>query len=179
MRWSTPSAKHLSVRELCVFAMLGALMFASKLIMEVLPNIHILGMLIMVYTIAFRWKALIPMYVWIMLNGLFAGFATWWVPYLYVWTVLWAVTMLLPKKMPKAVAVVVYPVVCSLHGMFFGVLYAPAQALLFGLDFEGMLAWIAAGFVFDITHAIGNFAAGLLILPMSQLMTRLKRASGI
>jgi energy-coupling factor transport system substrate-specific component len=87
--------------------------------------------------------------------------------------------MLLPKKMPRSVAMVVYPVVCSLHGMFFGVLYAPAQALLFGLDFEGMLAWIAAGFVFDITHAIGNFAAGLLILPMSQLLTRLKRVSGI
>lgn len=179
MRWSTPSAKRLSVRELCIFAMLGALMFASKLIMEVLPNIHILGMLIMVYTITFRTKALIPMYVWIMLNGLFAGFATWWIPYLYIWAILWGVTMLLPKKMPKTVAMVVYPVVCSLHGMFFGVLYAPAQALLFGLDFEGMLAWIAAGFVFDITHAIGNFAAGLLILPMSQVMLRLKRASGI
>ena len=177
MRWSTPSANRLSVRELCVFAMLGALMFASKLIMEVLPNIHILGMLIMVYTIAFRTKALIPMYVWIMLNGLFAGFATWWIPYLYIWTILWGVTMLLPKKMPKAVAMVVYPIVCSLHGMFFGVLYAPAQALLFGLDFEGMLAWIAAGFVFDITHAIGNFAAGLMILPMSQVMLRLKKAN--
>ena len=179
MRWSTPSGNRLSVRELCVFAMLGALMFASKLIMEVLPNIHILGMLIMVYTISFRAKALIPMYVWILLNGLFAGFATWWVPYLYIWTILWGVTMLLPKKMPKGIAAVVYPLICSLHGMFFGVLYAPAQALLFGLDFEGMLAWIAAGFVFDITHAIGNFAAGLLILPMSQLLTKLKRIRGI
>ena len=176
---STQSGKGITLRELCVFAMLGALMFASKLIMEVLPNIHILGMLIMVYTITFRSKALIPMYVWIMLNGLFAGFATWWIPYLYIWTVLWGVTMLLPKKMPRGVAAIVYPLVCSLHGMFFGVLYAPAQALLFGLDFEGMLAWIAAGFVFDFTHAIGNFAAGLLILPMSQLLTKLKRVSGI
>ncbi len=176
---STRSDKKISVRELCVFAMLGALMFASKLIMEVLPNIHILGMLIMVYTITFRWKALIPMYVWIMLNGLFAGFATWWIPYLYIWAILWGVTMLLPKKMPKSVAAVVYPLVCSLHGIFFGVLYAPAQALLFGLDFEGMLAWIAAGFIFDITHAIGNFAVGLLILPMSKLLVRLKKASGI
>jgi hypothetical protein len=42
-----------------------------------------------------------------------------------------------------------------------------------------MLAWIAAGFVFDITHAVGNFAAGLLILPMSQLLTRLKKISRI
>lgn len=171
---STRSAK-LSVREMCVFAMLGALMFASKVIMEVLPNIHILGMLTIAYTLAFRKKALIPLYVYIMLNGIFAGFATWWIPYLYIWTVLWGITMLMPKKMPKPVAIVVYPLICSLHGLFFGVLYAPAQALLFGLDFEGMLAWIAAGFVFDVTHAIGNFAAGLLILPMSQLLIRLNQ----
>lgn len=176
---STRSGKKISVQELCIFAMLGALMFASKIIMEVLPNIHILGMLTMVYTLAFRWKALIPLYVYIMLNGLFAGFATWWVPYLYIWTVLWGVTMLLPKKMSKTVSMIVYPLVCSLHGMLFGVLYAPAQAILFGLDFEGMLAWIATGFVFDITHAVGNIAAGTLIFPMSQLLTRLKKASGI
>lgn len=173
---STRSAK-LSVREMCVFAMLGALMFASKIIMEVLPNIHILGMLTMAYTLAFRKKALIPLYVYIMLNGIFAGFATWWIPYLYIWTVLWGITILLPKRMPKPVAIVVYPLICSLHGLFFGVLYAPAQALLFGLDFEGMLAWIAAGFVFDVTHAIGNFAAGLLILPMSQLLIRLNQSN--
>ena len=153
--------------------MLGALMFCSKVIMEVLPNIHILGMLTMVYTLAFRKKALFPLYIYIFINGLYAGFATWWVPYLYIWTVLWGVTMLLPKKMPRTVALVVYPAVCALHGALFGVLYAPGQALLFGLDFKGMLAWIAAGFVFDITHAIGNFAAGLLILPMSSLLKRL------
>ncbi len=175
---STRSAK-LSVREMCVFAMLGALMFASKIIMEVLPNIHILGLLTMAYTLAFRKKALIPLYVYIMLNGIFAGFATWWIPYLYIWTVLWGITMLLPKKMPKPVAIVVYPLICCLHGLFFGILYAPAQALLFGLDFEGMLAWIAAGFVFDVTHAIGNFAAGLLILPMSQLLIRLNQTKRI
>ena len=175
---STQSAK-LSVREMCVFAMLGALMFASKIIMEVLPNIHILGMLTMVYTIAFRKKALIPLYVYIMLNGIFAGFATWWIPYLYIWTVLWGITMLLPKKMPRAVAMIVYPIVCCLHGLFFGVLYAPAQALLFGLDWEGMLAWIATGFVFDVTHAIGNFGAGLLILPMAQLLIRLKQRNKV
>ena len=50
-----------------------------------------------------------------------------------------------------------------------------AEALLTGLDFNGMLAWIASGFVFDIMHAVGNFAAGLLIWPMSQLMLKLKR----
>ena len=66
-------------------------MFCSKVIMEALPNIHLLGMLTMVYTLTFRWKALIPIYIYVFLNGLYAGFNVWWVPYLYIWTVLWAV----------------------------------------------------------------------------------------
>ncbi|MBE6673079.1 MAG: hypothetical protein E7599_06130 [Ruminococcaceae bacterium] len=155
--------------------MLGALMFCSKMVMEALPNIHLVGALTMVYTVVFRWKALIPLYVYVMLDGLFHGFAMWWVPYLYVWTVLWAVTMLLPKRMPKAVALIVYPAVCALHGLFFGVLYAPAQALMFGFDFEQTLTWIAAGLYFDIAHFFGDLFAGLLILPLAELLKRLTK----
>lgn len=163
----------LTAAETAIFAMLGAVMLCSKIIMEVLPNIHILGMLTMVYTLVYRKKALFPIYVYVLLNGIFSGFATWWIPYLYIWTILWAVTMLLPKRMPVAVASVVYPLVCCLHGLGFGILYAPAQALLYGLNFEQMLAWIAAGAPFDILHAAGDFAAGLLILPTANLLRKM------
>ena len=156
-----------------VFAMLGTLMFCSKLIMEALPNIHLLGTLIMTSTVVFRKKALIPIYVYVLLNGLYAGFSMWWVPYLYIWTILWGVTMLLPRNMPKGVACIVYPVVCSLHGFAFGALYAPVQALMFGFTWEQMLAWIAAGLPFDVLHGVGNFCVGLLILPLSELLKKL------
>lgn len=154
-------------------------MFASKIVMEALPNIHLLGMLTVTYTLVFRKKALIPIYMYVLLNGFFAGFSVWWVPYLYIWTVLWGVTMLLPKKMPKAAACVVYPIVCALHGLSFGILYAPAQAIMFGFTFEQTLAWIAAGFGFDIVHGIGNFAAGLLIYPVSEVLKKLVKDAKI
>ena len=164
----------LTVQEMTIFAMLGAIMFCSKIITEALPNIHLLGMLIMSYTIAFRKKALLPIYVFVLLQGLFSGFATWWLPYLYIWTILWAVTMLLPKNMPKTAKYIVYPLVCSLHGFAFGILYAPAQALLFGLDFEQTIAWIIAGFPWDITHGVSNLIAGLLTPTLSALLITLK-----
>ncbi len=167
------SANKLTTKEITIFAMLGALMFCSKIVMEILPNIHILGMLTMTYTIVYRKKALFPIYIYVLINGVFAGFATWWIPYLYVWTILWGVTMLLPKKMPMKVSAVVYPLVCCLHGLFFGVLYAPGQALLYGFNLEKTIAWIASGFTFDILHAMGDFAAGLLILPMVKLIRRM------
>ena len=152
-------------------------MFCSDIIMEFLPNVHLLGALTMVYTIVFKVKALIPIYLYVGLTGLFAGFALWWWPYLYVWTVLWGGAMLLPKRMPKKVACVVYPVVCSIHGFAFGVLYAPAQAFMYGFDFREMLAWIVAGLPFDVIHGVSNFVAGLLVFPLSQLLLRLVKGN--
>lgn len=168
--------KRLSVKEICLFGILAALMFISKIVMEALPNIHLLGMLTIVYTVVFRKKALIPIYTYVLLNGLFAGFNAWWVPYLYIWTILWGVTMLLPKNMPRAIACVVYPVLCALHGLCFGALYAPVHAIMFNFTLEQTIAWIAAGFTFDIIHMIGNFAVGLLILPVSEALKRLTKS---
>jgi energy-coupling factor transport system substrate-specific component len=109
-----------------------------------------------------------------MLNGLFAGFSAWWVPYLYIWTVLWGITMLLPKKTPRWLKLIVYPTVCALHGLFFGTLYAPVQALMFGFDFEQTLAWIASGFPFDLIHGISNLVLGMLVIPLCDYVIRLK-----
>jgi energy-coupling factor transport system substrate-specific component len=161
--------------EMVVLAMMGSLMFCSRVIMALLPNIHLLGMFIMILTIVFRHKALISLYIYVLIEGLYSGFALWWVPYLYVWTVLWAVTMLLPRRMPRLAKAIVYPIVCCLHGAFFGVLYAPGQALLYGLDFDGMIAWILVGLTFDILHSVGDLAAGLLVLPMSELLEKLMK----
>ncbi len=165
----------LSPLELCIYAMLGTLMFCSKIIMEAASNIHILGMLTMVYTIVYRAKALIPIYIYVFLNGLYAGFNQWWVPYLYIWTVLWGITMLLPRKMPLAVKSVVYPVVCCLHGLFFGTLYAPVQALLYNFNLEQTIAWIISGLSFDAIHAVSNMLMGLMVIPFSKLLTRLSK----
>ena len=163
----------IDVFEMCVFSMLGAIMLLSKLLMEALPNVHLLGVLTMTYTIAFRKRALIPIYLYVMLNGLISGFSLWWFPYLYIWALLWGATMLLPRNMPRKLKIVIYPLVCGLHGILYGVLYSPAQALIFGLDFKGAMAWIAAGFTFDVIHGIGNLVLGFLILPLSDLLIKL------
>lgn len=156
----------LTVKELTIFSMLGAVMYASKMIMEFAPNIHLLGVFTIAFTVVYRKKALYPIYIYVILNGMFAGFNMWWIPYIYLWTVLWGITMLLPKSMPKAVAPIVYMVVCALHGFAYGMLYAPAQALMFGLNFDGMIAWIIAGLPFDMIHGISNFFCGILIVPI-------------
>ena len=169
----------LTIREMAIFSMLGALMYASKVIMEFAPNIHLLGVFTIAFTVVYRAKALYPIYIYVLLNGLFAAFATWWIPYVYIWTVLWGIAMLLPKKMPKPVAMVVYSLVNALHGYSFGILYAPTQAVVFGLSFKGMIAWIVAGFPFDLIHGTSNMICGLLIVPIVLILQSLERSKKI
>lgn len=160
----------LTTREVAVFAMLGAVMYGSKLLMEIAPNVHLLGVLVIAYTIVYREKALYPIYTYVFINGIFAGFAAWWIPYLYIWTILWGVTMLLPKRIPKKIRPLVYMSVCAAHGFLFGTLYAPVQAIMFGLNFEGMIAWIIAGLPWDFVHGVSNFVCGLLIMPIVRIL---------
>lgn len=167
-----------ATREIVVFAMLGAVMYASKLIMEFAPNIHLIGVFTIAFTVVYRKKALYPIYIYVLLTGFFNGFATWWIPYLYLWTILWGAVMLLPTNIPKKIQPMVYMLVCAAHGFLYGTLYAPAQALLYGLSFQKMIAWIIAGLPFDCIHGVSNFFCGILILPIISTLRLAERNMG-
>lgn len=168
----------LTIFEMTLFAMFGSMMFISKIVMEFLPNMHLLGMFTILLTVVYRKKALIPIYIYVLINGIFAGFNMWWIPYTYIWTVLWGVTMLLPKNMSKTAQMIVYPLLCALHGLCFGLLYAPAQMVMFSFSFKQIVAWVIAGLPFDAIHAVSNLIAGLLIYPLSVLLKKLNTKIG-
>ncbi len=167
--------RKLSVREMAVFAMLGALAFCSKLLMEFAPNIHFLGMFTMLFAIVYRLKGMIPMFIFIFLIGFFYGFNVWWIPYLYLFPLLFFLTLLLPQTMPKKVAVPVYMALCGLFGLSYGVLYAPFEAIVRGFSLQAMLTWIAFGFPYDVLHAVGNVAAASLLVPLAELLRKLEK----
>ena len=163
-------------RDLCIFAALAAMLFLSRIGLQWIPGIHPMALIIAAMTLRYRVRALIPLYSYILLDGVFAGFSLWWIPYLYVWLPLWAVFMLAGKlDVSLKVKAPLYMVLCALHGLSFGVLYAPAQALMFGFSFRATVAWVIAGLPFDVVHAIGNFAAGTLVVPLTSLLTKLDR----
>ncbi|HOD02592.1 MAG TPA: hypothetical protein PKN28_04630 [Clostridiales bacterium] len=165
----------LTVYEITVFAMFASLMLASKKLMESIPNIHLVGMFIILLTNKYGKKALIPIYIYIFLDGLISGFAMWWVPYLYIWAVLWGAVLLLPKQMTRKKTMIVYPLINGLFGLSFGVLYAPAQAIMFNFSFKQTVAWVIAGLPFDAVHAAGNFALAFLVLPLSDALEKIEK----
>ena len=166
----------LDLRHLILYALLAAIQFASKQILEPLPNIEAVSMLTMVYTLVYRKYALIPVYLFVFLEGALHGFNAWWYPYLYLWTILWGLTMLLPRSLPQKARSPVYVVLCGLFGMAYGTLYAPFQCVYFlGGDLKKALAWIGVGLPWDVLHMVGNLAIGMLIEPLTQLLRRLEQ----
>ena len=165
----------LTVYEIVIFGMLGAVMMVSDLIMNIIPNVHLVGVTIVVLTVLYRWKALFPIYIYVLLIGLYEG-AGLWLPYLYIWTILWGMVMLLPKRMPKWLAPIVYALVCGLHGFGFGFWWIPSQMALMGFSLEQALGWWQFGFfTADIPHGIGNLVGSTLIVPLVTLIRRLDR----
>lgn len=174
MNSSTRARKLLSVRELVLFALLGTLMAISDVLMEGLPNIHIVGLFIAATTLCFRWRAVFPVAVYVFLIGLFSGFGLWWLAYLYAWPLLWVLLLLIPRRLPKWAFFLLSHLTVTLHGLAFGVITAPVVALMWRLDtWEKVLATIAAGLAFDILHGVGNFVFGFFIPPLTALLERL------
>ena len=164
----------LSVREITIFAAFASMMFLSTALVKMIPNVHFLALFIGVCTLMYRTKALIPLYAYILLDWALHGFTITLAPHLYIWLPLWFSFMIVGKiECKQRTKFVLYLIICGLHGLCFGILYAPAYALMFGLSFDAMIAWIVTGFPFDIIHAAGNVAAGTLIIPLLSLVRKL------
>ena len=82
------------------------------------------------------------------------------------------ITPVNPKKISRKWAMVVFPIVCAVHGFLYGTLYAPFQALAFGMDFKQTITWIISGIPWDIVHGVSNFLLGFFVWPISQAIIK-------
>ena len=114
----------LKTREVAIFGMLGALMYASKVFMELLPNVHLLGVFTISFTLVYRKKALYPIYTLCIIEWVVCGICD------MVDTVSVSLDDSLgrdhaaPTKIPKKIQPIVYMIVNACHGFLFGTLYA-------------------------------------------------------
>ena len=80
--------------DVCLMAMLGVVMLASKEALAFLPNIELVSLFTILFTLVFRQRVLGALGVFLLLEGLLYGFGTWWVMYLYIWPLLALLTWL-------------------------------------------------------------------------------------
>ncbi len=150
----------LAVRDVTFLALATALIFALQIALASLPNIEVVSLLVLLYTLHFRAKALFIIYAFALLEGVWYGFHIWWVMYLYVWTILWAVVMLLSRKGRRHGAFLL-ATVNGLYGLAFGFFCSFPYVAMGGVKMA--YSWWLAGLPFDVAHGVGNFVTALVL----------------
>ena len=158
----------ISVRELALFGMLGALTFGLKFAMSGLPNIEPVSLLVMLFAVTFGIKCLFPIYVYVAMELLLYGIGDWSLMYLY----LWALLALLAWCMREAKQPLAWALLSAVFGLFFEVLGSPVYMLFGGFSYA--IAKCTSGILFSVYHCAGNFVITLLLFaPLRKLLERL------
>ncbi len=160
-----PSDLKLDVREMVLFAILGAMTFAAKYVMSFLPNIEPSSLMVMLFAVVFGKKWVYPTYLYVTMEILFYGISLWTINYLYIWAVL-AMTALLLKDMHSPFG---WAMVAGIFGLLFGVLCGIVDVFIGGFSYA-VTKWIS-GIPFDIAHCAGNFFIALVMFnPLRKLL---------
>ena len=167
--WCIPLDKaRLTLREVVLFGILGALTFAAQVVMAGLPNIEPVSLMVMVCAAVFGWKCLYPVYVFVVMEILYHGLGIWNINYLYIWTIL-AVAAMLLRNINHSLG---WALLSGLFGLAFGALCGIVDVFIGGLGYAAA-KW-ASGIPFDIAHCAGNFTIALvLFVPLRNLMEKL------
>ena len=166
MNSPSPRAGKLSARELCILSLLAALMFATKVALSGLPNIHLNAVFLILTTVFFGWKAMYTVSIYVLLEGLIYGFTLWWFGYLYTWPILVVVAMLFRQNR----SALVWAVIAGVYGLLFG----PLMYLIYFLVNKGWHMFFAmwvSGIPYDLAHCAGNFVLVLVLYrPLYKVM---------
>jgi energy-coupling factor transport system substrate-specific component len=146
-------------RELILFGVLGGLLSASQIALSFIPNIEIVTLLIILFSMIYKKKALYIVYVFVMVMGVVYGFGLWWIGYIILWPFLSILTLRIRRFIEgKYLVLAIYS---GIFGFLFGFFYAIPYVFFGGLNM-GIVYWIS-GLQFDIIHGIGNFFMMILL----------------
>ena len=160
----------ISIREIALFGMLGALTFGLKFAMSGLPNIEPVSLLVMLFAVTFGIKCLFPIYVYVAMELLLYGIGDWSLMYVY----LWALLALFAWCMRKVEAPLAWALLAAIFGLFFELLGSPVYMLFGGFSYA--VSKCVSGIPFSIYHCAGNFVIALfLFAPLRKLLGRLCR----
>lgn len=160
----------LTIKDIALIGVMTATLEVGKLALIYLPNIEIVSLFIILYTLFFGRRSIYAIAAFILLEGCLYGFGIWWIMYLYAWPLLSFFAWCLRKHatpLPQAI-------LSGIFGLFFGALCAIPYLFIGGWSMA--FAWWVAGIPYDILHCIGNFVLCLLLFkPLSHVLSKISR----
>ncbi|MCD7862523.1 MAG: hypothetical protein LUG61_03165 [Lachnospiraceae bacterium] len=161
----------ITVKDIALIGMMTATIEVAKDSLAFLPNVELVTLLIVLYTLFFGRRVFLAIPAFVLLQGLLCGFGLWWIMYLYVWPLLALLTSLFRKQ----TSFLFWSAFCGLFGLFFGALCSLPYIVLSGP--AAALAWWVAGIPFDIVHGVSNAVlCFVLFKPLRLALGKLKNA---
>lgn len=163
----------MKAKDIVLIGILSATITAGKLALSFIPNIEIVTLLFIVYTLVFGYrKTLFVSLIFATTEIFIYGFNTWLIVYYFIWPFLILLTQLMKKVIKSEYG---YAVLGAIFGYTFGFFFAIGESLFYGIAY-GLAYWIR-GLLFDLVHGTSNFIIILILLnPLKSLLFKLKRA---
>lgn len=160
---SSDSHNKISIIDLTIIAAMAAILEVAKISLSFLPNIELVSLLLILFTLEFGIKRVLPAcMIFILVESLIWGVGLWTVQYIYVWPIL----ILLTDRLKKIHQKWVYVVLSAAYGLLFGLLCSLVMFLIGSPT--AAFAWWIAGIPYDLLHCAGNFVTAMLLFtPLS------------
>lgn len=162
--------KKITVQDIALIGMMIATIEVAKNALAFLPNVELVTLLFILYTLTFGWKVLLVVPAFILLEGCIYGFGLWWIMYLYVWPLLVLLTWLFRKEE----SVWFWCILSGAFGLAFGALCAIPYYI--GGGAAAGFSWWVAGIPYDILHCISNFVLCMILFkPLRKVLKKISQ----
>ncbi len=158
-----------TAKRACFIAAMSAIIVVAKEAVSSVPNVEPVTLLVCLFSVHFGADTLFAVYIFDLVEGLIYGFhPLWWLPYLYVWPLLWLLSRLLKKEDPP----LAWALLMGIYGLCFGTL-CTLPYFIVG-DWAGGIAYFLSGLSFDLIHCVSNFLVGLLLWrPLNRALSHI------
>lgn len=148
----------MKAKDIVTIGVLSAVLFLSQVAFAFLPNIELVSVLVIAFTLVLERKTIYIIYIFALCEGLFYGFGVWWLMYLHVWTILYFLVRLFRSQTGR----LFFAVLSGIYGLIFGALCSIPYFFILGVG--GGLAYWIGGIPFDLVHGVSNFIVALFVL---------------
>lgn len=159
----------MKVKDIVLIGILSASLTAGKLALSFIPNVEIVTLLLIVFTLSLGIRrGLLIAIVFATTEILIYGFSTWVLLYYFIWPLLVVITGLLGKLIKSEYG---YAILAAIFGLCFGLFAAINESIFYGLAY-GLVYW-TKGLVFDLVHGVSNFIIVLLLFkPLNKFISK-------
>lgn len=160
----------ITTKDIALMGVMTATIEAAKLALSFVPNVELVTLLIILYSIHFGKKALPAIFAFVGIECLIWGLGLWVIMYLYIWPLLFTVVQIFRKQK----SVWFWSILAGIYGLLFGALCSIPYFFIGGI--RTAVTWWISGIPYDILHGISNFiVCFILFYPLTKVLNKVEK----